>query len=66
MPNAASDLMRRLERVNAFCEAIRALDATGLLLLFNIVVLLIHQEYLCQIPWSSFVACTNVIGYRLG
>ncbi|KAL4322987.1 hypothetical protein AHAS_Ahas14G0265400 [Arachis hypogaea] len=28
MPNATSDLMRRRERVNAFCEAIRALDAT--------------------------------------
>ncbi|KAK7272935.1 hypothetical protein RIF29_13979 [Crotalaria pallida] len=28
MPNAASDLMHRQERVNVFCEAIRALDAT--------------------------------------
>lgn len=27
----SSDLMRRQERANAFCEAIRALDATGLL-----------------------------------
>ncbi|RDX84637.1 LisH domain and HEAT repeat-containing protein, partial [Mucuna pruriens] len=30
MPNSASDLMRRRERANAFCEAIRALDATDL------------------------------------
>lgn len=30
---SASDLMRRRERANAFCEAIRALDATGLVLL---------------------------------
>ncbi|XP_027350526.1 RAB11-binding protein RELCH isoform X2 [Abrus precatorius] len=30
MPNLASDLMRRRERANAFCEAIRALDATDL------------------------------------
>ncbi|XP_019452090.1 PREDICTED: lisH domain and HEAT repeat-containing protein KIAA1468 [Lupinus angustifolius] len=30
MPNAASDLMRRRERVDVFCEAIRALDATDL------------------------------------
>ena len=31
-PTAASiDLMLRQERANAFCEAIRALDATGLL-----------------------------------
>uniref|UniRef100_A0A1S2Z940 RAB11-binding protein RELCH homolog n=1 Tax=Cicer arietinum TaxID=3827 RepID=A0A1S2Z940_CICAR len=30
MPNAASDLMRRRERADAFCEAIRALDATDL------------------------------------
>ncbi|XP_047152921.1 RAB11-binding protein RELCH homolog isoform X1 [Vigna umbellata] len=29
-PNSASDLMRRRERANAFCEAIRALDATDL------------------------------------
>lgn len=29
----ASDLLRRRERANAFCEAIRALDATGLHLL---------------------------------
>ncbi|PNX77077.1 lisH domain and HEAT repeat-containing protein KIAA1468 [Trifolium pratense] len=28
MPNAAKDLMRRRERADAFCEAIRALDAT--------------------------------------
>ncbi|MED6142983.1 hypothetical protein PIB30_002807 [Stylosanthes scabra] len=27
-PNATSDLMRRRDRANAFCEAIRALDAT--------------------------------------
>lgn len=27
---ASSDVMRRQERANAFCEAIRALDATGL------------------------------------
>ncbi|KAL3032449.1 hypothetical protein AAZX31_02G084600 [Glycine max] len=30
MPNSSSDLMRRRERANAFCEAIRALDATDL------------------------------------
>ncbi|XP_061338315.1 uncharacterized protein LOC133285154 isoform X2 [Gastrolobium bilobum] len=30
MPNSASDLMRRRERANAFCEAIRALDATDI------------------------------------
>ncbi|TKY64816.1 LisH domain and HEAT repeat-containing protein KIAA1468 [Spatholobus suberectus] len=30
IPNSASDLMRRRERANAFCEAIRALDATEL------------------------------------
>ncbi|XP_045794517.1 RAB11-binding protein RELCH homolog isoform X3 [Trifolium pratense] len=30
MPNAAKDLMRRRERADAFCEAIRALDATDL------------------------------------
>jgi hypothetical protein len=30
MPNATKDLMRRRERTDAFCEAIRALDATGL------------------------------------
>ncbi|KAK7295763.1 hypothetical protein RJT34_18675 [Clitoria ternatea] len=30
MPNSTSDLMRRRERANAFCEAIRALDATDL------------------------------------
>lgn len=29
-PNAASNVMRRGERANAFCEAIRALDATDL------------------------------------
>lgn len=29
-PSSASDVMRRRERANAFCEAIRALDATGL------------------------------------
>ncbi|KAK7394174.1 hypothetical protein VNO78_14695 [Psophocarpus tetragonolobus] len=28
IPNSASDLLRRRERANAFCEAIRALDAT--------------------------------------
>jgi len=28
---ASSDLTRRRERANAFCEAIRALDASGLL-----------------------------------
>jgi len=32
MPNSASDVLRRREKANAFCEAIRALDATGLLL----------------------------------
>jgi len=32
MPNVAKDLMRRRERADAFCEAIRALDATGLLI----------------------------------
>ncbi|WJX82614.1 hypothetical protein P8452_65349 [Trifolium repens] len=30
MPNATKDLMRRRERTDAFCEAIRALDATDL------------------------------------
>ncbi|KAK7340929.1 hypothetical protein VNO77_21647 [Canavalia gladiata] len=30
MPNSTSDLMRRRERADAFCEAIRALDATDL------------------------------------
>jgi hypothetical protein len=30
MPNATKDLMRQRERTDAFCEAIRALDATGL------------------------------------
>lgn len=30
MPNSVSNLMRRQERANAFCEAIRALDATDL------------------------------------
>ncbi|CAI8613407.1 unnamed protein product [Vicia faba] len=30
MPNAAKDLTRRRERADAFCEAIRALDATDL------------------------------------
>lgn len=30
MPNVAKDLMRRRERADAFCEAIRALDATDL------------------------------------
>ncbi|QCE12921.1 HEAT protein [Vigna unguiculata] len=29
-PNSATDLMRRRDRANAFCEAIRALDATDL------------------------------------
>lgn len=29
-PSSASDVMRRRERANAFCEAIRALDATDL------------------------------------
>lgn len=32
MPTStSSDLIHRQERANAFCEAIRALDATGLL-----------------------------------
>ena len=31
MPSPTSDVMRRRERANAFCESIRALDATGLL-----------------------------------
>ena len=31
MPSPTSDVMRRSERANAFCESIRALDATGLL-----------------------------------
>ncbi|KAE8022059.1 hypothetical protein FH972_007893 [Carpinus fangiana] len=30
MPNSASDVLRRREKANAFCEAIRALDATDL------------------------------------
>jgi hypothetical protein len=34
MPNSASDVLRRREKANAFCEAIRALDATGLLSFF--------------------------------
>lgn len=29
MPSPGNDVMRRRERANAFCEAIRALDATG-------------------------------------
>jgi len=32
LPVSATDLMRRQQRANAFCEAIRAVDATGLLL----------------------------------
>lgn len=28
-PSASADVIRRRERANAFCEAIRALDATG-------------------------------------
>lgn len=34
MPPHGNDAMRRHEKVNAFCEAIRALDATGLLLIW--------------------------------
>jgi hypothetical protein len=30
LPASVSDVMRRRERANAFCESIRALDATGL------------------------------------
>lgn len=32
-PPPSSDMRRRRERADAFCESIRALDATGLLLL---------------------------------
>nr|KJB10468.1 hypothetical protein B456_001G202700 [Gossypium raimondii] len=34
-PVSSTDVMRRRQRANAFCEAIRALDATGLLVLFT-------------------------------
>ena len=39
---ASSDLTRRRERANAFCEAIRALDATGLLQLDILLPLHFH------------------------
>jgi len=40
--------MRRRERANAFCEAIRALDATGMSSFcehFTCFLLLAHQDY---------------------
>ncbi|KAL2335762.1 hypothetical protein Fmac_016975 [Flemingia macrophylla] len=40
-----SDLMQRRERANAFCEAIRALDATGLAGFFEIFGLLFVSGY---------------------
>lgn len=34
-----NDVMRRRDRANAFCESIRALDATGLVLIWIIFVI---------------------------
>lgn len=70
MPNSASDVMRRREKANAFCEAIRALDATGLLFFFwfffwedqrlysSYILYLVPFEIYCHHELQLKVDCT--------
>ena len=44
-PTSASDVMRRREKANAFCEAIRALDTTG----FSLFIYLFIFGRLCPL-----------------
>ena len=47
-PTSASDVMRRREKANAFCEAIRALDTTG----FSLFIYLFLADYVLCISFT--------------
>lgn len=59
-PPPSSDVMRRIERANAFCESIRALDATGLLLSRSETFLFSFQPVWVQCFLWSTVSCLFV------
>lgn len=46
-PPTSSAFMRRRERADAFCEAIRALDATGLFHFVSFVNLMLRHAFFC-------------------
>jgi hypothetical protein len=70
MPTSASDLIRRREKANAFCEAIRALDATGFSFfiaflgrLYSLYFLYLHTSHELQLKvdctWYYLDICSS-------